>query len=205
MSFLQVSDLRVAFPTEDGIVKAVDGVNIDLDRGETLAIVGESGCGKSITALAVMGLLRRPLSVGGGRIVLDGEAMGADWNESASVVMSRKTAKDDSGMASYYGNTRHSGINRDVPRWVQYHADRTFQEYGNTPAYVQIGTWFWDADGMNCMLKEYPDVERGSVICHDYSNAVNKPVDTVLDEGPNAWKIEKGAHYPDAPKDDRVQ
>jgi peptide/nickel transport system ATP-binding protein/oligopeptide transport system ATP-binding protein len=55
---LKVDDLRVSFATEDGVVKAVDGVSFDLAAGEVLAIVGESGCGKSVTAQTVTGLTR---------------------------------------------------------------------------------------------------------------------------------------------------
>jgi oligopeptide/dipeptide ABC transporter ATP-binding protein len=67
-SLLSVSDLRAHFYTDEGIVKAVDGVNFVIRKGETLGIVGESGCGKSVTALSIMRLIPEPP----GRIV-DGE------------------------------------------------------------------------------------------------------------------------------------
>jgi oligopeptide/dipeptide ABC transporter ATP-binding protein len=57
---LEVSDLRVSFATEEGIVKAVDTVSFAVEQGEILAIVGESGCGKTVTALTLMGLSRGP-------------------------------------------------------------------------------------------------------------------------------------------------
>ena len=55
---LEVKDLKVRFATEDGIVNAVDGVDFELDRGRVLGIVGESGCGKSVTAMTILGLTR---------------------------------------------------------------------------------------------------------------------------------------------------
>ena len=62
---LQVRNLSVEFPTDDGVVRAVRGVSFDLRRGEVLGIVGESGCGKSVTNLAIMGLLPKTARVSG--------------------------------------------------------------------------------------------------------------------------------------------
>jgi len=70
---LEVDGLRIALAGNRTTYNAVEEVSFEIGRGEAFGLVGESGCGKSITALAIMGLLRRPLSLGGGRIVLDGE------------------------------------------------------------------------------------------------------------------------------------
>src|SRR3954449_8157430 len=60
MALLEVRDLRTYFATREGDVKAVDGVSFDVESGKTLSIVGESGCGKSVTALSIMGLIPKP-------------------------------------------------------------------------------------------------------------------------------------------------
>ena len=74
-AFLEVNDLAVAFPTEDGLVRAVDGVSLSVERGKTLAIVGESGSGKSVTAQAIMGLVNRKAAKISGEIWLDGQEL----------------------------------------------------------------------------------------------------------------------------------
>jgi peptide/nickel transport system ATP-binding protein len=71
MSLLEVEDLRVSFATEDGMVRAVDGVTFSVDRGEVAAIVGESGSGKSVTAMTLMGLTRGHNAQIEGRAMLD--------------------------------------------------------------------------------------------------------------------------------------
>jgi peptide/nickel transport system ATP-binding protein len=73
LGYLDVRDLKVHFPTDDGVVKAVEGVSFRIDRGETIGIVGESGSGKSVTSQAILGLHRRTRAQTSGQIWLDGE------------------------------------------------------------------------------------------------------------------------------------
>lgn len=71
---LQVKDLKTQFFTEDGVVKAVDGVSYDVEEGETLGLVGESGCGKSVSALSILRLIPYPPGkIVGGEILFEGE------------------------------------------------------------------------------------------------------------------------------------
>jgi peptide/nickel transport system ATP-binding protein len=74
-TLLEVQDLRIHFPTEDGLVKAVDGVSFSLERGRTLGIVGESGSGKSVTSMGIMGLHHGSSAQISGHIQLDGEEL----------------------------------------------------------------------------------------------------------------------------------
>ncbi|MXP65027.1 ABC transporter ATP-binding protein [Roseomonas sp. M0104] len=68
---LAVRDLAVQFGSEQGVVRALDGVSFDLHAGRTLGIVGESGCGKSVTARSILRLVERPGIISGGRLLLD--------------------------------------------------------------------------------------------------------------------------------------
>jgi len=74
-AFLDVRDLRVHFPTDDGLVKSVDGISFQLDRNQTLGIVGESGSGKSVTSQAILGLHKGTTARIEGEIWLDGEEL----------------------------------------------------------------------------------------------------------------------------------
>ena len=78
---LEVTNLRTQFPTRAGLVKAVDGVSFRIGEGELLGLVGESGCGKSITALSVMSLIARPGKITGGTIKFKGEELTAATDE----------------------------------------------------------------------------------------------------------------------------
>ena len=75
MALLEVDDLHTFFKTREGEVHAVDGVSFSLDSGKTLGIVGESGCGKSVTALSIMGLVQPPGRVVSGSVLFDGRQL----------------------------------------------------------------------------------------------------------------------------------
>jgi oligopeptide transport system ATP-binding protein len=76
MALLEVRDLKTHFFTREGVVRAVDGVSFTLEKGKTLGLVGESGCGKSVTALSIMGLIPRPpAKIVGGEVIFDGREL----------------------------------------------------------------------------------------------------------------------------------
>jgi oligopeptide/dipeptide ABC transporter ATP-binding protein len=74
VAVLEVNDLKTHFFTREGVVQAVDGISFSLEKGKTLGIVGESGCGKSVTALSIMGLIPKPPArIVGGEVLFDGK------------------------------------------------------------------------------------------------------------------------------------
>src|SRR6185369_920563 len=73
MALLEVRELRTTFASDDGEIAAVDGVSFEVEAGRTLAIVGESGCGKSVTSLSIMGLVPPPGRIAAGEIMFDGD------------------------------------------------------------------------------------------------------------------------------------
>jgi peptide/nickel transport system ATP-binding protein len=90
--FLDVRDLRVHFPTDDGVVKSVDGLSFHVERGKTLGIVGESGSGKSVTSLSVMGLHKRGSAKISGEILVDGQDIVSSSPESVRRLRGKKMA-----------------------------------------------------------------------------------------------------------------
>lgn len=75
-ALLSVKDLKVYFPAGDGIARAVDGVSFEVRREETVCLVGESGCGKTVSALSILGLnAAPPAEIAGGRITFDGQSL----------------------------------------------------------------------------------------------------------------------------------
>ena len=70
---LEIKGLKTHFSTDDGILQAVDGVDISINRGETLCVVGESGCGKTVTAMSILKLIAMPPGrIAAGQIMFEG-------------------------------------------------------------------------------------------------------------------------------------
>ena len=92
-NLLEVRDLRTYFKTEDGLVKAVDGISFNLKRGETLGIVGESGSGKSVTNLSIIRLVPDPPGkIVAGEVVFDGQDLLLLSTESIRRIRGRRIA-----------------------------------------------------------------------------------------------------------------
>jgi peptide/nickel transport system ATP-binding protein len=92
-AFLDVRDLRIHFPTDDGVVKSVDGLSFKLERGRTLGIVGESGSGKSVTSLGILGLHKgRGNARISGEIWLDGQELISASTETVRKLRGNKMA-----------------------------------------------------------------------------------------------------------------
>ena len=70
---LEIEDLKTHFFTYNGVVRAVDGIDLTVNRNEVVGIVGETGCGKSVTVRSTMGLVPDPGRIVAGRVLLDGE------------------------------------------------------------------------------------------------------------------------------------
>jgi len=90
---LEIRGLKIHFGTEEGLLRAVDGVDLAIDAGETLGVVGESGCGKSVTALTVMRLLPMPPArIAGGEIRWRGRDLVAAGEEAVRELRAREIA-----------------------------------------------------------------------------------------------------------------
>ena len=90
---LEVRDLQTYFVTEDGTVRAVDGISYDVHAGETVALVGESGCGKTVSALSLMRLIMPPAGrIVGGQVLLQGRDVLALDEEAMRQVRGREIA-----------------------------------------------------------------------------------------------------------------
>ena len=90
--FLEVRDLRIHFPTDDGLVRAVDGISFSVERGRTLGIVGESGSGKSVTSLGILGLHKGTRALISGEVWLDGDELVGATSEFVRKLRGQKMA-----------------------------------------------------------------------------------------------------------------
>ena len=72
-ALLEVRDLEINFYTYRGVVRALEGINLSIESGESVGLVGETGCGKSVTARAIIGFVEPPGRIEAGQILLEGE------------------------------------------------------------------------------------------------------------------------------------
>jgi oligopeptide/dipeptide ABC transporter ATP-binding protein len=129
VALLEVKDLHTHFHTREGVVRAVDGVSFTLERGKTLGIVGESGCGKSVTALSIMGLIPKPPArIERGEVLFDGrdlvrlserELEDVRGNEIAMIFQDPMTSLNPTlriGTQITEGIRRHLGVSKKAAR-----------------------------------------------------------------------------------------
>jgi peptide/nickel transport system ATP-binding protein len=90
VSLIEIKDLHVSFFTETGVVNALRGVNLAVNKGEMIGLVGETGCGKSVTGLAILGLIPSPGRIVRGQILLDGEDLADKGNEEMRRIRGRR-------------------------------------------------------------------------------------------------------------------
>ena len=111
-----------------------------------------------------------------------------------------KRPRGSDPLAPYYGNTIHGSIGMSVQRWDMYHPDGTYQEYGNTGSRAQQATWYWDAEGFNCHIHEFPASERSFTDCHDVEPGKKAGDEWTEGEGNAArkYKLEAGYTFPPA-------
>ncbi|MBV1853377.1 ABC transporter ATP-binding protein [Catellatospora tritici] len=91
-SFLELRDLKIHFPTDDGVVKSVDGLTFSLERGKTLGIVGESGSGKSVSSLGILGIYHQGNAKISGEIWLDGQELVSSSREQVRQLRGKRMA-----------------------------------------------------------------------------------------------------------------
>ena len=154
---LEVKNLKTYFYTDDGIAKAVDNVSYDLDKGETLGLVGESGCGKSVSALSIMRLIPDPPGkIVSGEILFKGqdltkltekEMQGIRGNDVAMIFQEPMTSLNPVFTCGYQIDEAvilHQKVSKEeaepVPRTTSKKQEKsTFEEVISSPVTKQIG------------------------------------------------------------------
>ncbi len=120
---LDVKDLKTYFHTEYGLVKAVDGVSLHIDQGETIGLVGESGCGKSVSILSIMQLIQTPGEIIGGKVMFEGKNL-LDYEANGPEMRSTRGSK----MTMIFQEPMTSlnpvlSINRQMTELLELHLD----------------------------------------------------------------------------------
>ena len=127
---LEVKDLTVQFDLDEGVLKAVDGVSFTLERGEVLGLVGESGCGKSVTAQSILGLIPKPGRVGGsithyGESTVDIAALNPKGEEINGIRGKQISMIFQEPMTSF---SPHYTIGNQIMETIKLHTDRNAAE-----------------------------------------------------------------------------